>query len=367
MNGMLSQEEINALLKENDVQNEASAANQEISADLLSSMEKDVLGEFATISMGNSVTTLAALIGRQINISTPQVQASTVDALKEKYPGSYFMLKVKYQEGLEGTNILFLQTYDIGIIVDLMMGGDGSNPPQELSDIHFSAISEAMNQMMGASSTSAAQIINTPIEISPTEYRIVTLDESALFEENTEEVVSILYQFNIEELVDSEILQILPVSTAKRIVEEIIHSNIPVLQTEQNEMTKAVAEPQNSSKRPPAKEEIHAIRNVEISPVKFNNFTAAEQIKNEPPNLDLIMDIGLQLSVELGRTHKKIKDILELTNGSIIELDKLAGEPVDILVNGKLLAHGEVVVIDENFGVRVTGIISPEERVRNLR
>jgi flagellar motor switch protein FliN/FliY len=366
VNGMLSQEEINALLKENDEQNGTSTANDGLGADLLSTMEIDVLGEFATISMGNSITTLSALIGKKINISTPQVQVTTIDSLKERYPQSYFMLKVQYKKGLEGTNMLILQTYDVGVIVDLMMGGDGSNPPEELSEIHFSAISETMNQMMGASSTSTAQIINTQIDTSPAEYRIVTLDEPALFEENTEEVVSILYQLNIEGLVDSEILQILPISTAKIIVDEVIQHNVPAIPTEENEKSNAV-KPQSSSKNTLPKEEIASIRNVEISPAKFHDFMRTEPVKNEPPNLDLIMDIGLQLSVELGRTHKKIKDILELTNGSIIELDKLAGEPVDILVNGKLLAHGEVVVIDENFGVRVTGIISPEERVRSLR
>lgn len=365
MNGMLSQEEINALLKENDEQNETSTANDGFAADLLSTMEKDVLGEFATISMGNGVTTLSALLGKKISISTPQVQVSTVDALKEKYPESYFVLKVKYKEGLEGTNMLILQTYDVGIIVDLMMGGDGSNAPQELSEIHLSTISEAMNQMMNASSLSVAQIINKQIEILPPENKIATLDDQTLFEEISEEVVSILFQLNIEGLVDSEILQIFPVSTAKTIVADVIHHNVPVIETEEND--NKAAEPQSTNKNYMAKEEIASMRNVEIAPAKFHDFTAVEAVKNDPPNLDLIMDIGLQLSVELGRTHKKIKDILELTNGSIIELDKLAGEPVDILVNGKLLAHGEVVVIDENFGVRVTGIISPEERVRNLR
>lgn len=367
MNGMLSQEEINALLKENDEQNDTSTANDGLAADLLSTMEIDVLGEFATISMGNSITTLSALIGKKINISTPQVQVTTIASLQEKYPQSCFMLKVQYKKGLAGTNVLILQPHDVGVIVDLMMGGDGSKPPEELSELHFSAVSETMNQMIGASATSTAQIINTQIEISSPEYRIVTLDEPGLFDENTEDVVSILYQLNIEGLVESEILQILPVATAKMIVDEVIQHNVPAIPTEEIEKSNAVKPQSRSKKMLPKEEETPAIRNVEIAPAKFQDFTPVGTVKNEPPNLDLIMDIGLQLSVELGRTHKKIKDILELTNGSIIELDKLAGEPVDILVNGKLLAHGEVVVIDENFGVRVTGIISPEERVRSLR
>jgi flagellar motor switch protein FliN/FliY len=85
-----------------------------------------------------------------------------------------------------------------------------------------------------------------------------------------------------------------------------------------------------------------------------------------PANIGLLMDVDLQLSVELGRTYKKIRDVLDFTTGSVIELDKLAGEPADILINGKLLAKGEVVVIDENFGIRVTEIISPEERIKYI-
>ena len=90
-------------------------------------------------------------------------------------------------------------------------------------------------------------------------------------------------------------------------------------------------------------------------------------VDHQRSNIDLILDVPLQISVELGRTQKKIQDILELNSGSIIELDKLAGEPVDILVNGKIIAKGEVVVIDDNFGVRITDIVSPSNRISNLR
>ena len=104
-------------------------------------------------------------------------------------------------------------------------------------------------------------------------------------------------------------------------------------------------------------------------PVQAAQFTplATAPVQVNEANIGLILDVPLQVTVELGRTKKSIKDILELSNGSIVELDKLAGEPVDIHVNGKLLAKGEVVVIDENFGVRITDIVSPEERAARLQ
>ncbi|HHZ17187.1 MAG TPA: flagellar motor switch phosphatase FliY, partial [Clostridia bacterium] len=365
---------------------------------LVNSMEKDVLGEIANISMGSAATTLSALVGKKVDITTPKVSVSTIEEIKEKYSDAYFILKVNYKKGLEGANIMILHTYDVGIIVDLMMGGDGTNPPAELNDIHLSAVSEAMSQMMGTSSTSVSQLVNKRIEIFSPIFKVSTFDDDELFEQDDEKVVFIRFQLEIADLVDSEMIQILPIPFAKAIVNEIMNINMSNL-TEMSpaantEATPAAASaPSKKGKSAPPAPEVQPVpapaaaaaiptdpvvakatpgstgpgKNIEIAPVQFPDLSASGNTKNDLPNIDLIMDIALQLSVELGRTNKKIKDILELTNGSIIELDKLAGEPVDILINGKLLAHGEVVVIDENFGVRVTGIISPEERVKSLR
>jgi flagellar motor switch protein FliN len=104
---------------------------------------------------------------------------------------------------------------------------------------------------------------------------------------------------------------------------------------------------------------------VNVQPVQFAPLSSG-LLSTEETNLSLLYDVPLQVTVELGRTEKTIKEILELTSGSIVELDKLAGEPVDILVNGKLIAKGEVVVIDENFGVRVTDIVSQRDRMEKL-
>jgi flagellar motor switch protein FliN len=102
-----------------------------------------------------------------------------------------------------------------------------------------------------------------------------------------------------------------------------------------------------------------------VEKMGFDNLTPAKQ--SEPRNLNMLMDVSLPISIELGRTTMAIEDILNLGPGSVVELDKLAGEPVDLLVNNKLLAKGEVVVIDENFGVRITTMVSKSERIRSLK
>jgi len=107
---------------------------------------------------------------------------------------------------------------------------------------------------------------------------------------------------------------------------------------------------------------------VDVAPPDLPNFDKRRDSGNNgyPPNIEMLLDISLPVTIELGRTHMQIKNILELGHGSIVELDKLAGEPVDILVNDKVIARGEVVVIDENFGVRITSLVGMEERIKSL-
>ncbi len=106
---------------------------------------------------------------------------------------------------------------------------------------------------------------------------------------------------------------------------------------------------------------------VTVQPVQFASFDEEENVHGkENKNLDLLMNVNLQMSVELGRTELPFKKVLELTRGSIISLDKLAGEPVELFANGKLVAFGEVVVIEDNFGLRITSIAAPEERLKTV-
>ncbi len=392
MGDMLSQAEIDALL--NGV-----PADMSSDAGDLDPQEIDALGEIGNISMGTSATTLFTLLGQKVTITTPTVTISSWSDISSEYSNSYVGVRVEYTNGLIGTNLLIMKEADVKVITDLMMGGDGSNTSGNLSELHLSAISEAMNQMVGSSSTSMSSMFDKRIDISPPRAFIFDADN---FRQNMgidegERVVKVAFKMIIGDLIDSEIMQILPLSFAKKMVENLLNMEVdsgtynvpednfkkPSQPAAQNSY--AAPEPQQSapqmySQPQPYPQQMpepqgyqpdygyqapdnRVLREpVNVSPAHFQNFEDS-RIMLDKKNINLIMDVPLQVTVELGRTEKLIKDILEFSPGSIIELDKLAGEPVDILVNGKAIAKGEVVVIDESFGVRITDIIHPSKRL----
>lgn len=420
----LTQEEIDALLNGAASEPAASdsASNEEASSvlsdDLLSSMEKDALGEIGNISMGSAATTLSVLLGHKVNITTPTVSVDTMSTIQNQYPMPYLVVEVGYVIGINGNNILAIQASDASIIADLMMGGDGLNPQEELNDIHMSAVGEAMNQMMGTVATSLSTMFNKKIDISPPKVNLIDLgaeDKITDFVNNDEPVVKTSFRMEVDGLIDSEIMQILPLDVAKEMVSFLMGGGaeaeaqeapapapepapasvapepVPVAAAPaqaapapQPAAPQYAAPPQPQYAAPPQQPQYTATpmgaQPVYAPPAYANNVVSSgvpvqnaqfAPLTNEPvevnaANISLIQDVPLQVTVELGRTKKSIREILEFSTGSIIELDKLAGEPVDIHVNGQLTAKGEVVVIDENFGVRITEIVSPMERVQSL-
>mgnify|MGYP000919135945 FL=1 len=401
---MVSQEEIDALLKDGGAASPAEAgtgeaetsASAEVAAPAaptaenpLSDMQKDALGEIGNISMGSAATTLSVLLGHKVSITTPSVSMSTMNSIRASYPMPYLIVEVGYTMGINGNNVLAIQAQDASIIADLMMGGDGTNPPEELNDIHMSAVGEAMNQMMGAVSTSLSTMFNKKIDISPPKVNLIdfgTEDKVTEIVSGDEPVVKVSFRMEVDGLIDSEIMQILPVPTAGDMVESLLHSgdteeepepeapSVPASTAATPAPTPApaaapaaaAAAPMMASAAPYGMGGARVAQGVPVQAAQFTPLSTTPVQVNEA-NIGLILDVPLQVTVELGRTKKSIKDILELSNGSIVELDKLAGESVDIHVNGKLLAKGEVVVIDENFGVRITDIVSPEERAARLQ
>ena len=390
---MISQEEIDALLKGdgNTPPADAGAAPAPAPAaeDPLTDMQKDALGEIGNISMGSAATTLSVLLGHKVSITPPSVSMSTMNSIRASYPMPYLIVEVGYTMGINGNNVLAIQAQDASIIADLMMGGDGTNPPEELNDIHMSAVGEAMNQMMGAVSTSLSTMFNKKIDISPPKVNLIdfgTEDKVTEIVSGDEPVVKVSFRMEVDGLIDSEIMQILPVPTAGDMVESLLHSgdteeepepeapSVPASTAATPAPTPApaaapaaaAAAPMMASAAPYGMGGARVAQGVPVQAAQFTPLSTTPVQVNEA-NIGLILDVPLQVTVELGRTKKSIKDILELSNGSIVELDKLAGESVDIHVNGKLLAKGEVVVIDENFGVRITDIVSPEERAARLQ
>ena len=397
--GLLSQEEINALLNSDsdsapsDTTESAPAPAVSTGSDVaLTDNEKDALGEIGNISMGSAATTLSILLGKKVNITTPQVTTTAMDQLRSEYPLPYLVVAVDYTAGIKGSNLFAIKEKDALIIADLMMGNDGTNPPTELNELYMSAVSEAMNQMMGATSTSMSTMFKKKIDIAPPNISMVDFsnrdDNMGNFaDDNPDPVVKISFRMEVEELIDSEIMQILGYETAKELVGYLLQpaetapaspptaapsaaaaSHAPAAQPAAPTPASAPSAPAVAAAPmfmpPPPSHQ--SMANVPVYSAQFAPIQP-QAIPVMDGNIGLLMDVPMKVTVELGRTKKLIREILDLAPGSVVELDKLAGEPVDIFVNTKLMAKGEVVVIDENFGVRITEIVNPLERMGNLQ
>lgn len=368
-NGFLSQEEINSLLN-GDSSNNNDIQNNTIE---LTDIDKDLLGEIGNISMGAASTALYQIINQKVNITTPVVTETTLGEIKTNFITPNVVLEVEYTTGITGRNVLIIQTKDAAVIASLMMGGDGKVEEHELSELEVSAVQEAMNQMIGSSATSMATMFSREVNISPPKSKIWREEGETLSDNipENEKIVRVNFHMTIGDLVDSNIMQILPLETAKKISaimmgtegeneESVKEEEKPVRNKEEQPIVEKpiVEQPMVEYRKPDTKVDIHEATFEPLTPVNRSN---------SPKNIDLILDVPLDISVVLGRTKKTIKDILALSTGSLVELDKLAEEPVEILVNGKKIAFGEVVVVDENFGVRITSIISNADRIKSLK
>lgn len=381
MSDILSQEEINALLGGGDA-NKDSVDN--LDGFTLTDDQKDVLGEVGNISMGTAATTLFALLNKKVEISTPTVSMIDLKTLSSKYEKPCVGLRISYKEGLVGANLLILKQDDVKIIANLMMGGDGNiDTNAELTELDLSAISEAMNQMVGSSSTSLSSMLGYKIDIDTPEAFILEVEDDNFFKNldlGGEQLVCNSFKMVVENLIDSEIMQLLPLEFAESIIKQLHQNKDTEAGAVEEKAPKQQAPEQQATQQQPAQQQVQQSipaplpqqtsvqnqsniqSNVNVQPAQFQNFDINE-LAQQKENITIIRDVPLEVTVELGRTKKPIKEILEFNPGTIIELDKIAGEPIDILVNGKFVAKGEVVVIDENFGVRVTDIINVEERI----
>ena len=422
MDGMLSQDEINALLAgvsgSDNADNSAWQENENKPSTeeqlVLSDSEKDAVGEISNISMGTAATTLSSLLNQRVDITTPSVSVATWDELSVKYDRPCVMLQISYRKGIDGNNVLILKERDVKIITDLMMGGEGQvNDDEPLSELHLSAIGEAMNQMMGSAATSMSSMFNRKIDISPPIANMIETYSEPI--ENlpvflSGEFVMVAFKMQIGDLIDSEIMQLYPIEFAKKLLGLFAPSDEPEQQNtapqtasqqpaqqpvsqqqpQQAAPDNSVNAQQNAAPQgqqmqgmpygyppmgmpygyPPmgmpqgqpmaygyAPNQQTAQQDVNVAPASFQPFSGDINALSQKENIDLIMDVPLEVTVELGRTKKSIKDILEFAPGTIVELNKIAGEAIDVLVNGKYVAKGEVVVIEESFGVRITEII----------
>lgn len=393
-NGFLSQDEINALLN-----GEGGASDSPKPADNangLSHDEEDLLGEIGNISMGSASTALYQIINQNVNITTPVVSMATLAEIKQGFDAPTVIIDVKYTSGIVGRNIFIIKIQDAAVIANLMMGGDGKvSDSVELSEIEISAVQEAMNQMIGSAATSMAQMFGREVNISTPTSKIWKNNDDKLTEDIPEDEMLVKVSFNmtIGDLVDSKIMQVLPLPTAKKIVsimmgtenkeaDEAQAPSTPTVEAQAPAQPAAPPEqpkvdvtkqsqpmqqaPSQPAAPPPVQQPMPQPKPVEVHSASFAPLDQSAST-SAPKNIDLILDVPLDISVVLGRSRMNIKDILALGTGSLIELDKLAEEPVEILVNGKQIAYGEVVVVDENFGVRITSIVSNADRIKSLK
>lgn len=358
----------------------------------LDEMESDALREVGNISMGSGATALSLLLNQPVSITTPTLKITTFREVWDSYPVPSVLIKIQYQEGLEGENLLVVKEEDAKIVASLMMGGDTGDLPPGIDEIQLSAVSEAMNQMMGSSSTAMADMFNFTVNISPPEtlYRQEEerVPEAEIVDLDTK-LVQVSFRLVIGEEIDSEILQLVPLGFAKKMashllqgfyeeeegvpagegVEGVVAPETGVEGTEEGarEQPQAPAEAPPAPVPPPARPREKAPpAAAQEKPPLLQEEEAPQTIGDslsEDERLELIRDIPVTMSGVLGRRLLKIKEVAGLNPGDILELDRSQGDAVDVLANGKLVARGEIVVIEDQFGLRITEILVPEVRL----
>lgn len=366
----------------------------------LTEMEIDVIGEVMNISMGAAATAMSTILDKKVSITTPRIETLSVDEFEFSYLEPVIGVLIKYIEGIDGTNILLLREEDLKKILGHLLSMDPAEMV-ELDEISMSAICEIMNQMMGSSASALASFLGQVVNISPPEILDTTENVKQLFSLTGESLVSIKFDLVIDGLIESEFISAMDPKLAKEIVKRSFGASDmeeePAAMEEPSEAptetpvtTSApeapaapiqAAPPQVQSAPAPmqaAPPQVQAApvearatvveqtpkQQVQATPYSFRPLgidkTAAE-LGIDDNNLELIMSVPIQITVELGKTKKKIKDIAELTVGNIVELNRQAGDQVDVVANGRLIARGDVVVVDDNYSVRITEIIKAKD------
>ena len=381
-----TEEQSEAEIEKEAVEDAALDVDDEIIAGMDEQARMDLIGEVGNISMSQAATTLSSILNHRVSITTPRVTKIRFASLMEGIKTPKVATTVEYKEGVIGTNLMLLQVRDASIIADLMMGGPGNaKDDAEFGDLELSAVAEAMNQMIGSASTSMATMVNRKVDILPPTVKLWGEPDNISYDGiNPDSIVyRISFNLDVEGLIESEIMQIFTKKMVNDIAAAMMADKATVVNdrevpaeeqkapvSPQLDTAPAAApppQPQPQAQPQPAPQPAPQPKQppVEVSQPSFQTLDGHAQ--GEGDNLDLLMDIPLNLSVVLGTSKKSVREILSFNTGSVIELEKLTDEPLDILLNGKLIAQGEVVVINDNFGVRITNILSQSQRINNMR
>ncbi len=347
--GTLSQDEIDALLQGTDElmsENLGTTATAggfapgpSVSGESISESDKATLGELIREIGQSQATALSTLTSTTVKFSSPFIDSGQLETLKTDVKGKIVQAKVTLSGGITGEWVYIIPEKSVLSITNILIGQEDNT---EVSDLVLSTFNEVVSQTTGSMVTVLSEKLSRGITTgSPV---LDYLDDVSTFTiSGGNFVVRINYLFNIEGKGSVKFFVFLPISMARSII-----SAYNARKQNQAASFGGGGQTQQSG--------------VPVKPVAFEPLQVGVESESMG-NIALLLDVPMRVTVELGRTKMTIKDILGLGEGSIIELEKLAGEPVDILVNDKLIAQGEVVVIDENFAVRVTKIVTPMERI----
>lgn len=346
--------------------------------------EFESLKEFGARFLGSSGSSIAMLLAQdKVDMDCRNVKSVSSAELKSILPASVVQVKTAFEQALAGPFMIFVNPHAVAVFANLIMGGDGKEGvTSHLSEIEFHAFSEVMAQVLAASGTSAGQLLGKKLSLAMPEVSEVHLNELLLPPDYADEGVLFEYGLVVGEILNTDFYCFISRAHAQALQNTLAHAQQEEKEKEEDVMSSAAAgaqEPsladllgavEGSSEGSASASTVTKQKEVAVQPVQFSSFeggsgsgsVAAPAVL--PTNIELILDVPLQITVELGRAKKTVKEILDLSTGSIVELDKMDGEPVDVLANGKLFAKGEVVVIGETFGVRVVEIISPQDRLR---
>jgi flagellar motor switch protein FliN/FliY len=350
--GALSQEEIDALLSGADDIGSMGDDMQDLSMPMENSRvqtgEMNLLSDVFNAAVQAMASMLTTMSG--VNTAYSNIKASLKDPniIRGELHGSMIQIKSDYSGSVSGENIFLIPAKDALKIAELF----SNQPNMELNDYAMNILSEAFNSLNGTALNAISSKYSKQISFSaPT---IDVFDDAAGIRfPGGSQAIDLSYNLNPENSSPISIHQVMSVPLGKSFI-QIGKSGGRSGGGYVDDTSDYGGGGGRQKQRQPS--------NIQVRPVQFQNLEQ-EFAAQGSGNISLLLDIYMQLTVELGRTRMQIKEILGLGEGSIIELEKLAGEPVDLLVNGKLIAKGEVVVIDENFGVRVTEIVSPHERI----
>lgn len=347
----LSPGELDGLLGQKGTEEKPMSANH------LLQIEKEAFSELLAVSLSSAAGSLGELLKREVSVSAPVLEVKPRDAVLAAAAAPFFVILGEYKGEVEGIQLLAVSKADVEALVKIW---DATSEPDDMEK-QFEMLQKLVETMFAPITKTMGMLMEKEVAYSLSGMDIVQSQEDFPIAKFTKEqwFAEAVFKVQLGAGAAAEFSLCLPVQLVKEIAGVLTGAPEEDYAEETRDME---YQSNNQTASEPKKNTAPTIQSVQ-----FSNFDETATSQTEPNNLDMLMDIPLQVTVELGRTKRMVKEILGVSPGSIIELDKLAGEPVDILINNKVIAVGEVVVIDENFGVRVTDILSTADRLSKLR